>query len=66
VEPFGGSRHARFLGDGDKGAQVTEIHGGRFYTRSVCLFFQRCIGQRSPRGAAYARRYACALERRAV
>jgi hypothetical protein len=55
VQPFGRSRHAGFFGDGDECAEVAEIHGGRFYTRSVYPFFERCIGQLECGGAAYAR-----------
>ena len=35
VEPLGGSRDTGFLSHGEEGTQMAEIHGGRFYTRSV-------------------------------
>ncbi len=43
VETLGSAGDARFLGDRDESAQVSEIHGVRFYTRSVCLGSERCI-----------------------
>jgi hypothetical protein len=43
VETLGGAGDARFFSYRDESAQVTEIHGVRFYTRSVWLNIQRCI-----------------------
>ncbi len=48
VEPLGGLGHAGFFRDGDERAQVAEIHGRGFYTSSVWVVVQRCIGQSFP------------------
>jgi hypothetical protein len=51
VEPLGGLGHAGLFRDGDERAQVAEIHGRGFYTSSVWLAVQRCIGQDFRQGA---------------
>ena len=55
VEPLGGFGHAGFFRDGNERAQVTEIHGRGFYTSSVWLAVQRCIGQIFRQGAGLCR-----------
>jgi hypothetical protein len=37
MEAGGRLGDARFVSDRDEGAQMSEIHGGRFYTRSEYL-----------------------------
>jgi hypothetical protein len=54
MKTLGSLGDAGHFRDGDERAQMTEIHMGGDYTRSVWRAVQRCIGQIPFKGAVYA------------